>query len=45
MNAIESVKTLEVFITPSLSWKSQFEHMQRKIHKSITKLMATAISI
>jgi hypothetical protein len=35
---------LGVFITPSLSWKSQFEHIRKKMNESVTKLMATSIT-
>ena len=39
-----STRTLGVYVTPSLSWKTQFEVMKKKLHVSITKLMNTDIN-
>ena len=43
-NINQSIRTLGVHITPTLEWKGQFEIMRKKLHVSITKLMATDIN-
>ena len=43
-NIHQSIRTLGVHITPTLEWKGQFEVMRKKLHVSITKLMATDIN-
>ena len=44
VNTEESSKMLGVHITPSLSWKSQFECMRRKLVIAMTKLLQIDLS-
>ena len=41
MTVMDSVRTLGVYMYLVLTWKTQFEVMRKKLHTSITKLMAT----
>ena len=44
-NVQESVKTLGVHMSPTLSWIKQYEMMKEKMHKAMSKLRSTPITI
>ena len=41
----ESVKTLGVYMTPTLKWVQQFEKMKEKMYRVMSKLRSTPLSI
>ena len=44
-NVKESVLTLGVHMNPMMSWDKQFEMMKEKLHRAISKLRGTPISV
>ena len=45
INVKNSVKTLSVCISPSLSWKDEFEYVKQKMKSSIKKFMTVDMKL